>query len=266
MAGNGIVGQVALITGGSAGIGRAAVELFAREGARVVFAARGANRGEELAEALRAQGRQVLFVQTDVSNSTEVQRLVSKTVETFGRIDCAFNNAAALGSIRRSGDYSETEFDAEVTANLKSVWLCMKHEIAQMQKQEPSGGAIVNTSSVNGLGGAAGASLYSMAKAGVLALTKATAQEYAANGIRLNALVAGGFDTDMLHSAMEQIVGSDAAKIEEALEGLTARVPLKRVGRPVEAAQAALWLCSSASSYVTGQSMIVDGGLTAWAR
>ena len=266
MAGTAMAGQVALITGGSAGIGRVAVELFAREGARVVFAARGADRGEELADALRAEGLGVLFVQSDVSDSAQVERLVTKTVETFGRLDCAFNNAAALGPIRRSADYTEAEFDAEVSANLRSVWLCMKYEIAQMQKQEPSGGAIVNTSSVNGLGGAAGASLYSMAEAGVLALTKAAAQEYAVNGIRLNALVAGGFDTDMLHNAVHQLAASGAAKPEEVLEGLTARVPLRRVGRPLEAAQAALWLCSSAASYVTGQSMIVDGGLTAWAR
>jgi len=142
----------------------------------------------------------------------------------------------------------------------------MKYEIEQMRKQVPPGGAIVNTSSVNGLGGASGASLYSMAKAGVLALTKSAAQEYAKVGIRVNALVAGGFDTDMLRSAVEQIVGNDPVKIAEGIEGYAARVPLGRVGDPLEAAQAALWLCSSAASYVTGLSMIVDGGLTSWAR
>ena len=261
-----IAGQVAVITGGSAGIGRAAVELFAREGARVVLAARGAERGEDVAARLQAEGFHVLFVQADVSQPEDVQRLVRKTVESFGRLDCAFNNAAALATIRRSAEYSEAEFEAEVTSNLKSVWLCMKYEIEQMKEQVPSGGAIVNTSSVNGLGGARGASLYSMAKAGVLGLTKSAAQEYADDGIRLNALVAGAFDTDMLHNAIEQIVGGDPVKIGEAFKGYAARVPLGRVGHPLEAAQAALWLCSSAASYVTGQSMIVDGGLTSWAR
>ena len=261
-----LAGQVALITGGSAGIGRAAVEAFSNEGARVVFAARTAERGEGLARRLRTEGRQVLFIQADVSQSDEIQRTISRAVESFGRIDCAFNNAAALGRVQRSAEYTESEFDAEVASNLKSVWLCMKYEIEQMKKQQPAGGAIVNTSSVNGLGGALGASLYSMSKAGILGLTKSAAQEYACDGIRLNALVAGGFDTEMLHNAITQIVGNDPAKLEDAFKGYTARVPLGRIGDPREAAQAALWLCSAAASYVTGFSMIVDGGLTCWAR
>ncbi len=265
MAGS-LAGQVVVITGGSAGIGRAAVELFTREGARVVFAARGAQRGKELAEGLRAEGREVVFVQADVSQSAGVQGMVKTAVETFGRIDCAFNNAAALGTLRRSADYSEAEFDDELTLNLKSVWLCMKYEIEQMRNQQPSGGAIVNTSSVNGLGGAAGASLYSMAKAGILGLTKSAAQEYAKDGIRVNALVAGGFDTEMLRNAVLQIVGNDPAKLEAASKAQAGRIPLGRIGDPLEAAQAALWLLSSTASYVTGSSIIVDGGLTSWAR
>lgn len=258
--------HVVLVTGGSAGIGKAAVELFAKEGAHVLFAARGAKRGQDVAARLQAEGCQVVFVQADVSRSEDVQLLLRNTVERFGRLDCAINNAAVLGTLRRSAEYSEAEFDTEIALNLKSVWLCMKYELEQMKRQVPPGGAIVNTSSVNGLGGARGASLYSMAKAGVLALTKSAAQEYASDGIRVNALVAGGFDTDMLHSAVEQIVGNDPAKVAEGLAGYAARVPLGRVGNPWEAAQAALWLCSSAASYVTGHSMIVDGGLTSSAR
>ncbi len=259
-------GQVALITGGSAGIGRAAVTLFAHSGARVVLAARGVERGQALADDLEAEGYEVVFVPADVSQSQQVQEVIKRTVDRFGRLDCALNNAATLSRLRRIADFGEEEFDAEVDSNLKSVWLCMKYEIEQMQKQEPRGGAIVNTSSVNGLGGARGAGLYSMAKAGILGLTKSAALEYASDGIRVNALVAGGFDTEMLHNAVRQIVGDDPVKIEEGFEGYAARVPLGRVGDPSEAAQAALWLCSGAASYVTGHSMIVDGGLTSWAR
>ena len=190
-----------------------------------MLAARGARRGQEFATQLQAEGCHVLFVQADVSRSEDVERLIRTTLESFGRIDCAFNNAAALAKIRRSAEYSETEFDTEITINLKSVWLCMKHEIEEMRKQDPPGGPIFNTSSVNGLGGASGASLYAMAKAGVLALTKSAAQEYAKDGIRVNALVAGGFDTDMLRSAVKQIVGHGPAKIAEGLKGYGDRVP-----------------------------------------
>jgi NAD(P)-dependent dehydrogenase (short-subunit alcohol dehydrogenase family) len=259
-------GKVVVVTGGSAGIGRAAAGLFAKVGATVVIAARGSERGQQAEREIRTAGGAALFVQTDVSESTQVQALIARTVETFGRLDCAFNNAAALSKLARTADFREADFDSEVSLNLKSVWLCMKYELEQMQKQQPGGGAIVNTSSVNGLGGARFAALYSMSKAGILALTKSAAQEYATDAIRVNALVAGGFDTDMLHSAMEQATGGDEAKVQEAMKGMAARVPAGRIGRPDEAAQAALWLCSDAASYVTGQSMIVDGGLTAWAR
>lgn len=258
--------KVVLITGGSAGIGRAATTLFAEAGASVVIAARGAERGQQAEQEIRDAGGKAVFVQTDVSQAAQVQALVARIVETFGRLDYAFNNAAVLSKTVRTGEFSEADFDAEVSFNLKSVWLCMKYELEQMQRQEPNGGAIVNTSSVNGLGGARLAALYSMSKAGILALTKSAAQDYAADGIRVNALVAGGFDTEMLQTAVSRLVGDDPDKIQEAYNGYAARVPVGRIGRPAEAAQAALWLCSDAASYVTGQSMIVDGGLTAWAR
>lgn len=259
-------GKVVLVTGGSAGIGKAAAKVFAEAGANVVIAARGVERGQQTEHEIKAAGGNALFVQTDVSHAGQVQALIARIVETFGRLDCAFNNAAVLGKMARTGDFGEADFDAEVNANLKSIWLCMKYELEQMLRQEPCGGAIVNTSSINGLGGAGLAALYSMSKAGILALTKSAAQEYATNGIRVNALVAGGFDTEMLRTAVSQLVGGDPGKILEAFNGYAARVPLGRVGMPEEAAQAALWLCSDAASYITGQSMIVDGGLTAWAR
>jgi len=259
-------GKVVLITGGSTGIGRAAAFLFAQAGANVVIAARTAERGREAELGINATGAKAHFVQADISESMQVRALIAGVAERFGRLDCAFNNAAVLNKAARTGDYDEVDFDAEVSSNLKSVWLCMKYELEQMQRQQPRGGAIVNTSSVNGLGGAAGASLYAMSKAGILALTKSAAQEYAVDGIRINALVAGGFDTDMLRTVFSRAVGGDPAKIQEAQKGFAARVPAGRIGRPEEAAEAALWLCSDAASYVTGQSMIVDGGLTAWAR
>jgi NAD(P)-dependent dehydrogenase (short-subunit alcohol dehydrogenase family) len=259
-------GKVVLVTGGSAGIGKAAAGLFAEAEASVVIAARGAERGQRVEHEIRAAGGNVLFVQTDVSDAGQVQALIARTVETFGRLDCAFNNAAVLSKMARTGDFDEADFDAEVRSNLKSVWLCMKYELEQMHRQEPRGGAIVNTSSVNGLGGARLAALYSMSKAGILALTKSAAQEYATDGIRVNALVAGGFDTEMLRTAVSQLVGDDPDKIQDAFKGYATRIPAGRVGRPEEAAQAALWLCSDAASYITGQSMIVDGGLTSWVR
>jgi NAD(P)-dependent dehydrogenase (short-subunit alcohol dehydrogenase family) len=259
-------GKVALITGGSAGIGKAAAKLFAEAGASVAFAARGEERGRRVEQELRQAGLDVRFVQADVSDSEQVQSLIAKTVEKFGRLDCAFNNAAVLAKNARTADFSDADFDDEVASNLKSVWLCMKYELQQMQSQQPHGGVIVNTSSVNGLGGTRGGALYSMSKAGILGLTKSAAQEYAADGIRVNALVAGGFDTELLHNAVSQAVGGDAAKIDAAFKGFVGMVPAGRIGRPDEAAQAALWLCSDAASYVTGLSMIVDGGVTAWAR
>jgi NAD(P)-dependent dehydrogenase (short-subunit alcohol dehydrogenase family) len=259
-------GKVALVMGGTAGIGKAAALLFAQAGANVVIAGRSLDKGKQTEQELEGAGGSVLYVQTDVSKPSQVAACIETTVKRFGRIDCAFNNAAVLSKAGRTGDFTEADFDLEVSVNLKSVWLCMKAELQQMEKQENPGGAIVNTSSVNGLGGARGAALYSMSKAGILALTKSAAQEYASAGVRINALVAGGFDTDLLRAAVSQMVGGDPDKIQATLAAFAGQLALGRVGRPEEAAHAAVWLCSDAASYVTGQSMIVDGGLTAWAR
>src|SRR5579884_1038679 len=159
-------GKVALITGGSSGIGRAAVRAFSREGARVVFAARGRERGEETLKETQAAGGEVFFVPADVSRADQVRDLVGEVVARFGRLDCAFNNAAtAAGAFRLTADFAEQEFDEAMALDMKSVWLCMKEEIGQMLAQQPRGGVIVNTSSVNGLGGTPLGSLYSAAKA-----------------------------------------------------------------------------------------------------
>lgn len=259
--------KVVLVTGGSSGIGAAAAHAFVHAGARVVLAARGAERGEAVARELRAGGAEARFIRADMAQGDDVERLVAETVAAYGRLDAAFNNAATVdGAFQHTAEFSEEEFDRAVAANLRGVWLCMKYEIRQMLAQSPSGGAIVNTSSVNGLGGAAGGALYSAAKAGVLALTKSAAQEYATQGIRVNALAAGGFLTPMLESVFDRYgQGTDEgrAAVRARYEGL---IPMRRIGRPEEAAAAAVWLCSSAASYVTGHSMIVDGGMTSATR
>jgi NAD(P)-dependent dehydrogenase (short-subunit alcohol dehydrogenase family) len=260
-------GKVVLITGGSSGIGRAAAHSFSRAGAKVVVAARGVERGEEVARDIRREGGEARFVQADVSRAENVERLLAQTIAAYGRLDAAFNNAAtAEGAFALTADFNEEQFDRSINANLKSVWLCMRHEIRHMLSQSPAGGAIVNTSSVNGLGGAPGASLYSAAKAGVLALTKSAALEYATHGIRVNALVAGAFRTPMLEHVFEVAGGGTAEGRTKVEEQYSALVAMRRIGRPEEAAAAAVWLCSDAASYITGHSMIVDGGMTAASR
>jgi NAD(P)-dependent dehydrogenase (short-subunit alcohol dehydrogenase family) len=256
-------GKVALITGGSSGIGRATALAFARQGASVVIAARGAGRGEAVARDVESIGGSAMFVPADVSLASDVERLVARAIDRFGHLDFAVNNAAALEEpFARTADLTEEQFDRSMALNLKSVWLCMRQEIRQMLAQQPPGGAIVNVSSVNGLGGVPAASFYAAAKAGVIALTKSAALEYTRLGIRVNALVAGAFDTPMLADAMERASAGNA----EARAAMQARwsdlVPTGRIGQPDEAAQAIVWLSSGGASYVTGHSMIVDGGLT----
>jgi NAD(P)-dependent dehydrogenase (short-subunit alcohol dehydrogenase family) len=259
--------KVVIVTGGTSGIGRAATLAFARAGARVVIAGRRPEVGEKLVQEVRGEGAEVRFVRADVSVAADVDRLIAATTHAFGRLDAAFNNAGtADGALALTADFSEEQFDRALTMNLKSVWLCMRAEIRQMLLQTPSGGAIVNTSSVNGLGGAPGGALYSAAKAGLLALTKSAAQEYATQGIRVNALVAGAFRTPMLEHVFATVGHTQPdgpAAVEAQYVGL---IPMRRIGRPDEAAEAAVWLCSDAASYVTGHSMIVDGGMTAATR
>jgi NAD(P)-dependent dehydrogenase (short-subunit alcohol dehydrogenase family) len=260
-------GKVVLVTGGTSGIGRAASAAFAREGGRVVLCGRDPTRGAAVEEEIRTAGGEALFVRCDVSRADEVEALVRRTVERFGRLDCAFNNAASYdGGFRLLADFDEAEFDRTIAVDLKGVWLAMKHELRQLVSQSPSGGAIVNTSSVNGLGGAAMASLYAAAKAGILALTKSAAYEYAARGVRVNALVPGAFDTPMQRHGQARLAGGDPERRKALEAGFLALVPAGRMGRPEEAAAAVLWLCSDAASYVTGSSLIVDGGVTAFAR
>lgn len=262
-----LAGKVALVTGGSSGIGRATALAFARAGASVSIAARGVERGESVRSEIEAMGGTAVFFPTDVSSAEAVEALVAQTVEAFGRLDCAFNNAATLDAdtLAPTAELREVDFDRALALNLKSVWLCMKQEIRQMLRQG-GGGAIVNTSSINGLGGVAGGAAYATAKAGVLALTKTAALEYASQQIRVNTLVAGQFRTPMLEGVFQHVAHGDAAAAEAAEAQAQQMIPLGRIGDPEEAAEAVVWLCSASASYVTGHSLIVDGGLTAWAR
>ncbi len=260
--------KVVLITGGSSGIGRAAALGFAREGARVVIAARGVERGQNVLCEIALEGGTAVFIPTDVSRADQVKQLFEQAIEDFGRLDCAFNNAAAVATshLAATAELTEEQFDESIAVNLKSVWLCMKEEIQIMLSQSPRGGAIVNTSSVNGLGGSRSNSFYSAAKAGVLGLTKSAALEYASSNIRVNALAAGAFRTPMLEGLMDFLAAGDVAKREHIENRFNSLIALGRIGEPEEAAQAVLWLCSDAASYVTGNTMIVDGGLTSLFR
>jgi NAD(P)-dependent dehydrogenase (short-subunit alcohol dehydrogenase family) len=196
-----------------------------------------------------------------------VEALLNEAVRAYGRLDAAFNNAATVdGAFALTADFTEEQFDRSIAMNLKSVWLCMAAEIRQMLTQAPAGGVIVNTASINGLGGASGGSLYSAAKAGVLALTKSAAQEYATKGIRINALVAGAFQTPMLEGVFATAGGNTPEGKAAVEQQYLSLIPMRRIGKPEEAAAAAVWLCSDESSYLTGHSLIVDGGMTAATR
>ena len=242
-------GKVALVTGGSSGIGRATAHAFAEAGATVVLSDIDAAGGEAVAQALRDGRREAAFIRADVSQAADVARLVTETVARFGRIDCAHNNAGILGGITRLADVSEDEYDRLMSINLKGVWLCLKAEILQMQRQ--GGGAIVNTASIAGIRGSAWLPIYSTTKHGVVGLTRAAALGYAEDGIRVNAVCPGYVDTQMVTNT--PLLQQRAAE----------RTPMGRLATPEEIAAAVLWLCSDASSYVTGEAMVLDGGATA---
>ncbi len=246
-------GKVALVTGASSGIGRASALAFAREGAKVIVADVLVEGGEETVRMIKEAGGEALFVKTDVSKASEVENLIHKAVETYGRLDCASNNAGIEGQSAPTADCSEENWDRTININLKGAWLCMKYEIPQMLKQ--GGGAIVNTASVAGLVGFQGLPAYSASKGGIIQLTRVAALEYAKAGIRVNAVCPGVIRTSMV----ERLQGGQA----EAEAGFIAMEPVGRMGKPEEIAEAIVWLCSDAASFVTGHPMVVDGGLVA---
>ena len=246
-------GKIALITGAGSGIGRATALIFAREGASIALADVVEEGGQETLVMIKEAGAEGIFVQTDVSKSSEVDAAVAKTVETYGRLDCAFNNAGIGGRGALTHEYGEEEWNRVLAINLTGVWLCMKAEIIQMLKQKS--GAIVNTSSIMGLTGAIRVPAYTAAKHGVAGITKAAALEYARHGIRINAVCPAPIYTPMLNQAFE--------KRPDMEERYARSEPMKRIGQPEEVGEAVAWLCSDRASYMTGLPMPVDGGYMA---
>ena len=249
-----LAGRVAIVTGGGSGIGKAAVMLLAREGARVMIADIDEQAGQETAETIRSQGGESSFFRADVSRESDVKAMAAHTIETFGRLDCAFNNAGILedGSPDVTG-YSLELWNRVIGINLTGVWLCMKYEIPEMLKQ--GGGAIVNNASVASLVGLPGATALVASKHGVVGLTKNAALEYADCGIRVNAVCPSFIKTPILEPYF-------AAHPEEEAE-MVRKEPIGRMGAPEEVAEATVWLLSDAASFVTGHSLVVDGGYTA---
>jgi len=246
-------GKVALVTGGASGIGRATALTFASEGAKLIIADTNADGGQQTVHLITEQGGEATFVRTDVSNAVEVQALISTAVETYGRLDCAHNNAGISGGGRAlTADYAEDMWHQVLAVNLTGVWLCMKYEIPQMLQQ--GGGVIVNTASVAGLIGARGLAAYVASKHGVVGLTKTAALEYAAQGIRVNCVCPGVIHTPMTARGLSR---------PELRARIIASEPMGRVGTPEEIAAAVVWLCSDAASFVTGHTMTIDGGLVA---
>jgi NAD(P)-dependent dehydrogenase (short-subunit alcohol dehydrogenase family) len=248
-------GKSALITGGGGGIGRATALIFAREGARLAIADANLDAAKETVAQVNAAGGQAISLTGDVTDSATVQTMVQTVVSTFGRLDCAFNNAGIAGyqvdaSGKRTHEWSDDAFDRMIAVNLRGVWLCMKHELPQMQAQ--GGGVIVNTGSIAGLIGLPTSSAYVAAKHGVLGLTKTAALEYATDNIRVNAVCPGYIQTKMTEDTMRR-------RGAELME----KVPFHRMGRPEEIGEMVLWFCTDRASYVTGACYNVDGGYMA---
>jgi NAD(P)-dependent dehydrogenase (short-subunit alcohol dehydrogenase family) len=245
--------KVALVTGGTSGIGKATALAFAAAGAKVIFSGRREQEGEDTANSIRKSGAECLFVRSDVSKETDVKELIQKTVKTYGRLDIAFNNAGIDSPVKPLHEQSIEDFDKLMAINVRGLFLCMKSEIQQMLTQ--GSGVIINNSSTSGLVAFAGTSPYAASKHAVMGLTRAAALDYAKQGIRINAVNPGLILTEITarftnkDPALEQQIGSMA--------------PMGRMGQPEEIAATVVFLCSNAASYITGQSLVVDGGYTA---
>lgn len=251
-------GKVALATGGGQGIGRASAELLAREGATVVIANRNEEAGREAEQKLVAAGHKVSFVQTDVTRAGDIDELIAFIAQQYGRLDIAFNNAGTMHAAAPVDQIAEREFDRIFDVNVKGVWLCMKAEIPLMLEQ--GSGAIINTASVLGLTAVPNNAAYVASKHAVIGLTKAAALEYGSKGIRINAISPALTNTDMAKEGL--LYGDNAEEVAAAREAAMRAHPIGRIGEPEDMASAVLWLASTASSFVIGQSINVDGGWT----
>ena len=250
-------GKVALVTGGTSGIGRAAALAFARAGARVVVAGRRRVEGEAVAAEITAAGGEGIFVVCDVAHAGDVAALVAATLERFGRLDCAFNNAGIEGVLGKPlHEQPLDEFDALMAVNLRGLFVCLQHEIAAMLTS--GGGAIVNTASILGQVGFPGSAPYVASKHAIIGLTRTAALDYATSGIRVNAICPGGVETAMLDRLAQALGPADLVR-----QQLIALHPMARLSRPDEIAASVLYLCSTAASAITGHALAVDGGYLA---
>src|SRR2546430_14065115 len=249
----GFENKVALVTGAGSGMGLAAARAFAAEGAAVALVDINEEAARTAVDRLVAAGHKAIVISCDVTDEGQVKAMVEHTVSAFGRLDVAFNNAGVQSLAVETADATSEEFDRVNAINLRSVWLCMKYELVQMRKQES--GAIVNNSSIGGLIGIPGRAIYHATKHGVIGLTKSAALEYAARGIRINAICPGAIDTPM--------VADMIAKEPETMKEITKEQPIGHLGKPEEIASAVLWLCSPGAGFVIGHALAVDGGYTA---
>lgn len=243
-------GKVALVTGGGSGIGYATALALAQNGATVVIGNRRVEAGQKVVDDIQSAGGTAIFQQTDVTQPEQVQSLVDLAVSEFGRLDIAFNNAGGFGPVAPLGQQADADFDRIFEVNVKGVFLCMKAQIGQMLKQ--GSGVIINNASTTGIRNMThGVSLYAASKSAVISFTKSAAIEYAQQGLRINAVVPGRIDTDMLRSASQDV------------SRFAADLPMRRVGQPKEVADAVVWLASDHASFVTGHLLAVDGGFLA---
>lgn len=249
-----LLNKVAIVTGASSGIGRAAAVAFAREGAKVVLASRKVEGSLETLRMVEECGGEGIFVKTDVSIAKDVENLVQKTLDSYGRLDCAFNNAGMSGPAGPLFDLTEEDFEQVIDVNLKGVWLCLKYQLPAMLAN--GGGSIVNMSSIAGLMGSVGTAAYTASKHGVVGLTKVAALEYAKANVRINVVCPSVIDNTVMIEHVK-------AAYPDVFNYLLGTHPVGRIGQPEEIANAVVWLCSNEASFVTGVAFPVDGGTIA---